>query len=441
MLSGWGNFSKSTASLFYPETFGAEYTLPQGTCLARGLGRSYGDAALNEQGNLLMTEKFGRILDLTPSGVLTATAGSSLEEIIRYCLPKGFFLPVTPGTQYVTLGGCIAADVHGKNHHIDGSFSRFVEKFTLMLCNGTIVTCSPEVNAPLFHATVGGMGLTGIILEVVLRLIPVETAYIRTHYRNAKDLSHNLELLSDRSIEDRYSVSWVDCRAGRKNFGRGVLMTGRHAGKEDLQSIADPFVIPRKREISIPFYFPDGLLNSSTARLFNACFYAANKNKGVHIKDYAGYFYPLDTVKYWNRVYGKRGFIQYQFVVPEDSGRRSIGKILQHISDEKRGSFLAVLKRFGPGNDAPLSFPKEGITLALDIPMRDPGLISLVEKLDRIVADYGGRVYLAKDSLLSPEMFREMYPRFNEWLAVKREYDPHCRFDSDLSRRLALHDL
>lgn len=440
-LSGWGNFPVGMAYVSRPEKYQQLKTDGEKKTIARGLGRSYGDAALNTEQKVILMERLNRFLSFDPrEGILHAEGGVSLQEILDVFVPRGWFLPVTPGTKFVTLGGCFAADVHGKNHHTDGSFCQHVLEIELILANGARRKCSPVKDPDLFWATAGGMGLTGFISEVILQLHPISSAYMSVKHHPAADFDAVFNLLNDPSADEKYSVAWIDCLATGKDFGRSILMTGRHAEKEELpRKIKKPLDFKPSPPHSIPFYFPSFALNSWTVKTFNELYYRVqSKQKERFFEDYDRYFYPLDAVSGWNRIYGKRGFLQYQAVIPTAQAREGLRVLLEKLSSSKRPSFLAVLKRFGNESPGFLSFPREGYTLALDIPISDPKVFSFLNQLDEIVLKYGGRLYLAKDARMSPSTFRAMYPRFSQWQQVKLQVDPSEAFSSDLSRRLQM---
>lgn len=439
-LSGWGRYPVQCCELERPERY-ADLRPDAASLIARGQGRSYGDAALNENGRVLLTERVNRLLDLdADSGILRAEAGVTLAEILDVIVPKGWFLPVTPGTKFVSLGGCVAADVHGKNHHHEGSFGDHVLAIELILADGSHLVCSPSENQELFWATVGGMGLTGIIGEVTLKLIPISSAYMMVRHHAAGDLEQLFQHLQNPAIDDRYTVAWIDSLATGKNLGRGIAMCGHHAKAEELPvDIGDAFSTRQKRSRSVPFNLPGWALNTMSIGAFNSLYYQREGGKlQLFLTSYDPYFYPLDAIGHWNRLYGKRGFVQYQCVIPECSGFDGIKTLLQELSGSRRPSFLAVLKRLGAQGRGMLSFPMAGYTLALDLPIRDDGLFVLLNKLDEIVLQHGGRVYLAKDARLSADSFRVMYPRYDEWLKIKNAIDPDNRFSSSLARRLQI---
>lgn len=442
-LSGWGRYPVQQCDQRRPERFSGllDDRAPR---IARGQGRSYGDAALNDEGLVLLTERINRLLQFDESrGVLRAEAGVTLAELLRVLVPRGWFPKVTPGTQYVSLGGCIAADVHGKNHHRDGSFSNSVDELTLITAEGKRLRCSPKRNEKAFRATVGGMGLTGVIGEVALQFRPIESAYLVAEHQPTRHLEETLAYLDDDVFDDEYTVAWIDGMATGDALGRGVFMRGHHASATELPGNLQrsALEIPGRAVHSVPLDFPGWFLHPALLKVFNALYYRRQgSRRSPFVTDYASFFYPLDAVGEWNRLYGRNGFLQYQFVVPGESGRAVLRSVLDRLVRQGYGSFLAVLKKFGAEGNGLLSFPKPGYTLAVDIPMRGDGLLRLLSELDDEVAACGGRVYLAKDARLSPERFRRMYPRFAEWQRIKRDLDPESVFSSTLSRRLKLEE-
>ena len=437
-LSGWGRYPVQACELERPERY-ADLRSDARSLIARGQGRSYGDAALNENGRVLLTERVNRLLDFdVEKGILRVEAGATLAEILDVIVPKGWFLPVTPGTKFVSLGGCVAADVHGKNHHHDGSFGDHVVAIQLILEDASRVTCSASENPELFWATVGGMGLTGIIGEVTLKLVPIQTPCMMVRHYRAENLEQLFQLLQSSDSDDRYTVAWIDSMAGGRQLGRGVAMCGHHAAADEL--LAD-FRSPSQPTSgrAIPFDFPGWMLNPLSIAAFNALYYSREGGKQQpFISNFDSFFYPLDAIGNWNRLYGKRGFVQYQCVIPDATAYDGIKKLLEELLHSGRPSFLAVLKRLGAQGRGLLSFPMAGYTLALDLPIRDAGLFELLEKLDKIVLQHGGRVYLAKDARLVADSFRAMYPRYCEWLKVKNTVDPQNIFSSSLARRLEI---
>jgi decaprenylphospho-beta-D-ribofuranose 2-oxidase len=442
LLTGWGRTAPTRAAVSSPSRSGDVGALLTGAgergVIARGLGRAYGDAAQNAGGAVIDTTGLDRVLasDLD-RGVARVEAGLSLDRLTELVLPAGWFVPVTPGTRYVTVGGAIASDVHGKNHHRDGSFCEHVESMVLETPGGERRTLSATETPDEFWATAGGMGLTGVVVEATVRLMRVETASIVEDVERAADLDDAMARMEARDDEYRYSVAWIDCLARGRRLGRSVLLRGDHARPGDLDPGADPFRRRRGVPLAAPPWVPGGLLRRETIAAFNELYFrrAPAEERG-RIVPLDAFFYPLDSVRGWNRMYGSRGFLQYQFVVPfgrEDALRAA----LERLSGAGVASFLAVLKRFRtqPGL---LSFPMPGWTLALDMPAGLPGLAPLLDSLDELVAGAGGRVYFAKDSRLRPELVEEMYPQLPRWRAVQARLDPAGRMRSDLARRLGL---
>lgn len=444
-LTGWGLTAPSVARLAtVAPTDAAECVKDSGVrgVIARGLGRSYGDAAQNSGGSVLRLA--GSVSDVVvdpESATVTASAAVSLDELLKVIVPRGFFVPVTPGTRFVTVGGAIASDIHGKNHHTDGSFGAHVRRLSLLLADGTVRELSPVDGGELFWATVGGMGLTGIILDATFAVLPIETSRCIVSTVRCRNLD---ELLSEMSVGDedhRYSVSWVDLLARGRSFGRGVLWRGDHARVSDLapKMAADPLRYEPRHLASVPPIVPaPGLVNLLTSRMFNELWLRKEpRRKDGQIKTIPGYFHPLDSIGSWNRLYGPRGFIQYQFVVPfdrEDALRRCI----EMVVESRLASPLVVLKRFGAANRAPLSFPMPGWTLTVDMPAGADGLSGLCHRLDDVVLEAGGRHYLAKDAHTRAESIVRGYPRLSEWRRIRDSVDPDGIWQSDLSRRLAL---
>ncbi len=370
-------------------------------------------------------------------GTVLCDAGVSLHRLMEVLLPLGWFVPVTPGTRYVTVGGAIGADIHGKNHHVSGSFSRHVLSFELLTADGQVRTVVP--GTPLFEATAGGMGLTGVILTATVRLQPVRTTWMSVDTERASDLDDLMARLADTDHRYRYSVAWIDLLARGKATGRAVLTRGDHAPLEALPHAArrEPLSFRTSRLPAAPSFVPEGLLSRTTVGLFNELWFRkAPRARTGELQRIPAFFHPLDGVPHWNRIYGRGGFVQYQFVVGhgrEDTLRR----IVRRISQRRCPSFLAVLKRFGDADPGWLSFPVPGWTLALDIPASLPGLGAFLDELDEEVAA-AGRVYLAKDSRLRPDLLAAMYPRLDDFRALRAELDPRGVFTSDLSRRLCL---
>ena len=436
-LSGWGRYPTVNAELLAPAGQAALSNWlqagPSGSSIARGQGRSYGDSALSE--TVLSSRHLDHFLELdVEQGELHCAAGVTLAEILQMIVPKGLFLPVVPGTRFVSLGGAVAADIHGKNHHRDGCISNHVQSLTLMLASGEVRTCSREQDSELFAATCGGMGLTGIILDVRLSLIKVSGVFIRNQQYVASNLTHCIELLEEYQ-QARYSVAWIDCLSTGAASGRGIVYLGEHAGNPAPARAASNVRGPR---LSVPFSTPGWLLNRHSMSAFNNLYYWRQSRRDAQsLVHYQQYFFPLDSIGNWNRLYGGRGFQQYQLVLPDDSAGTGISEILKRVAQAGKGSFLAVLKQFGEANNMPLSFPRAGLTLTLDFKM-EPDLPELLNELDAIVQHHGGRLYLAKDARMSEAMFKSGYPEWQRFMAIRNEVDPQARFSSLQSRRLGL---
>ncbi len=439
-LTGWGAYPRSHSTLSQPEALKSFQDAVARPLALRGLGRSYGDPALNDRGHVLGTERFDRYLAFDgTTGVLTAESGVSLEQIITDFVPRGFFPAITPGTRFVTLGGCIANDVHGKAHHSQGTFCNCVHSMRVLLASGKIVECSREVEPDLFWGSFGGLGLLGAVLDVTLELRRIESSYFRQKAIVARDLREMLEAMARYDADFAYSVAYVDPVATGPRLGSGVLTVGNHARVDELPTALrrDPLRVGRPARLSLPFELPEFVLNPLTIRLLNVVLKAKLRG-GAAFSHYDHFFYPLDSLaRHWNRGYGRRGFTQYQFVIPEEDGYERMQEILQAIISSGNLPFLNVLKRFGPASQGLLSFPTAGYTFAIDFPLRDT-TAALLKRLDAMVIAAGGRVYLGKDAFLSPQTLRQMYPQVEDWLALKRRYDPENRFVSDLARRLEL---
>lgn len=407
--------------------------------LGRGLGRSYGDASLNRDGWCLDCTPSDRLLGFDPQrGRLHAEAGVTLEQVLQVMVPRGWFLPVTPGTKYPTLGGCVACDVHGKSRFPLGHYLR---RLHLVLADGREVTCSPAEKPDLFWATIGGMGLTGLITSVELDLMRIESSYVKYEGLKAPDLETIFRLLEETPPE-LMTVAWIDCLAQGRNLGRSILMRGRFAKRTELATARqrrDPLAVPRKPKVAVPLNFPGWVLNPLSMKAFNVAYYGKHPRRLETLMDYDSFFYPLDSILNWNRVYGRKGLLQYQFLIPPPHSFEGVRAVLEAIARTGKASFLAVLKKFGAmQNRAPLSFPEPGYFLALDFPVGDGSILRDMEAWDKLVLKYGGRLYLAKDSRMRRQTFEPMYPRLKDWKRVKAKYDPHGVFASDLGRRLGL---
>ncbi len=429
-LSGWGRYPIVNAQSM---SFEAMEELPEilsqtGEFIVHAMGRSYGDSALNRQ--VIATRRYNKLIGFDPqNGMVTCESGVTLAELIDIFLPRGWFLSVTPGTKLISVGGAVAGDVHGKNHHTAGCFSSCVESFELMIADGRVLSCSRTENRELFLATCGGMGLTGIILTVRLKLKPVKSAYIRETIVRCRNLEEVFGAFQQHR-STTYSVAWIDCLAKGPHMGRSILMLGENAdtGRRRL---------PKARRMSIPVDFPGSCLNRYTIRLFNELYYRSHpsyvENRLVPLEPF---FYPLDQIANWNRMYGRGGFTQYQLVLPLNASFEGLTEILTRIAETGLGSFLAVLKLFGPENDNYLSFPMEGYTLALDFKI-EKRLFPFLDELDRIVLCHGGRLYLTKDVRMQPEIFQQGYPRHQRFAALRARYGLG-KFNSLQSKRLGV---
>src|SRR3954469_8765184 len=441
---GWGRTAPSRAAVRRPlDADDVERALRgRGSrgVLARGLGRAYGDAGAKAGGEVLDMTALRAVHEVdVQEGRVVVDAGLSLDELIGALLPFGWFPRVVPGTRHVTVGGAIASDIHGKNHHLEGSFCDHVESFELLTPAGDRLTVTRDGEPAVFAATAGGMGLTGVVLRATLRLMRVQTSWVREDVERARDLDDVMARMVSGDAGYRYSVAWIDCLARGSRLGRSVLMRGDHAERGDLPAKLRGRELKRGRGLraAAPPWVPNGLLRRETVAAFNEAYYRrAPREERGRLVALDPFFYPLDGVRGWNRMYGSRGFLQYQFAVP--FGREgAVREALERLSGRRVASFLAVLKRFGEQRGL-ISFPMPGWTLALDIPAGTPGLAELLDGLDELVAGAGGRVYLAKDSRLRPELLEAMYPQLPCWRELQRSVDPEGRMRSDLSRRLGL---
>lgn len=440
-MTAWGNYPKIESEVIHLRSVqqAQKEIETNDSIISMGMARSYGDSALSQ--NIIITRRFNYILDFDgEQGIVTCESGVTLKDLLNTFVPKGWFLPVTPGTKYITVGGAIASDVHGKNHHREGTFCDHLLLLELLLPSGDIIICSPTINSKIFRATCGGNGLTGIILRATFQMKRIETAYIRQRTIKAKNLGQMVELL-EMNENYTYTVAWIDCMAKRNSLGRGVLFLGEHAEKVDLASEklnGNPYIIKDHKKLNVPIFFPNFVLNKMSIESFNSLYYFKFP-KDVHdcIVDYDTFFYPLDSIYNWNRIYGKRGFTQYQLVIPKSSGIKGVQRIIKRVSDKKMGSFLAVLKIFGKANGNLLSFPREGYTLTLDFPI-NRSLFSFLNDLDDVVLEYGGRLYLTKDVRMSARMFRMGYPNWKKFVAIRQDIEADNKFHTLQSRRLGI---
>jgi decaprenylphospho-beta-D-ribofuranose 2-oxidase len=447
IVTGWGRNPRSAAQVVRaanPDELAMSVKVagPRGA-IPRGLGASYGDAAMNAGGTVVCSTDVSGLLELDgPAGTARVLAGTSIDDLLRAIVPRGWFVPVTPGTKYVTIGGAIAADVHGKDHHATGSLGAHVRSMVLALPGGTRRTLTPDDRAEEFWATCGGMGLTGTIVEATIDLHPIETSLLRVDSDRVPDLDTLLVLLSEGGRRHRYSVAWVDLLARGRSLGRSVLTQGDFAAVADVPARRlhgrTPLSYSAPPTVTAPPVVPNGVLSRPSIRVFNELWYRkAPRQRRDELQSIDKFFYPLDMVREWNRLYGSRGFLQWQCLVPfgEEAVLR---EIVEALSDHQAPSFLSVLKYFGEADPGPLSFPGPGWTLTLDVPTSVGGLLTLLDRLDRRVVDVGGRLYLAKESRMRPELLPAMYPRLDEWRAVRDRMDPDRRMVSDLARRLDL---
>ena len=434
-FESWGRYPKLEAKVV-PLNWTCEFPLrppPATRMLPVGAGRSYGDVCLLDHGTLLRTRGPGlsggmdRLLDFdATTGILCCEAGTTLGEILDFAVPRGFFLPVSPGTKFVTVGGAIANDIHGKNHHVAGTFGRHIPRFELVRSDGRQVICSAAQNADLYAATIGGMGLTGLIVWAEVKLRPIVSR--RIQYMGIKFSGiEEFVALSERNAKSEYTVAWIDCVGTGKSFARGIFMAGDH------DTIPGPLKRSKPSRLSLPFDFPEFVLNHGSVGLFNSLYYNRQRNKVKSaIVDYEPFFFPLDRLRHWNRMYGKSGLLQFQCVVPWEPDHRGLTEMLKSITRSGLASFLAVLKVFGDvASPGMMSFPRPGLTLALDFPIRHEASFDLLEKLAAITLEHGGRMYPAKDATMTPAQFQAFYPQWKKFAAY---IDP--AFDSAFWQRV-----
>lgn len=440
-LAGWGLYPSAPCH-FVEAELPAEVTRSarRGASVPRGLGRSYGDPAVNRNGQVIGVVKLDRYLGWDDAtGTLTCEAGVSLEQIIKDFAPRGWFPAITPGTKFVTIGGCIANDIHGKAHHAQGSFVTCVDSVRVLLASGNVVNASREENADLFWGLFGSVGLLGVVLDATIRLRKIESSYFRQKAVVVKDLKHMLDVLDEYNSVYPYSVAYADPIATGNRLGQGVISFGEHAKPSELPAklAKNPLALGGPQRLVVPFMLPTFTLNALTRRIVNFAAKASLAYKG-EFGHYQAFFYPLDAIGHWNRGYGKRGFTQYQYVIPLEDGYRRMRQIFETIVSSGNMPFLNVLKRLGPSSGGVLSFPDTGYTFAIDFPVRDTTL-ALTRRLDAMVLDAGGRIYLGKDAFIDAETFAKMYPNaINTWHELKRKYDPDNAFVSDLGKRVGL---
>lgn len=429
---GWGRYPRIEANVMFPQSVTDCYAAltRRSSLIVQGMGRSYGDSSLAPE--IVNTRYLNHFQAFDEeNGLLTCESGVLLKDILAFIVPHGWFLSVTPGTQFVSVGGAIASDVHGKNHHVSGTFTEHVVQMELLLGNGECILVSPIENADLFYATCGGMGLTGVILSATIQLKSICSSKILETVIKCASLDEVLNgFLSHQQAT--YSVAWIDCLAQGKNFGRSVLRIGEHATDQSLEA-------PSKKRLSVPIEMPGFLLNQWTIQAFNTLYYRHHraKRKNPCKISYESFFYPLDKFMHWNRLYGKSGFIQYQFLLPREAGVEGLRDVLREIVRSGKGSFLAVLKVFGKKNKNYLSFPEEGYSLALDFKI-EPQLFGLLSQWDKLILQYGGRLYLAKDARMTEDTFKASYPGWCEFEEIRAKYHAIGKFASQQSQRLGL---
>jgi decaprenylphospho-beta-D-ribofuranose 2-oxidase len=441
-LAGWGHYP-IVATECLPQRGPADIAGLVGAhpgMIARGQGRAYGDAAIG-QPFTLPALGLNRLRSFdAATGLLRVEAGVSIAELLAIFVPRGYFLPVVPGTKFVTVGGAIAADVHGKNHHRDGGFADSVESFRLVTPGGEAVTCSRTDNEQMFSASTGGMGLTGVIVEATLRLRPIETGWLKQQTHVAADLDAAIAAL-EATAASTYSVAWIDCLATGNALGRSLIYAADHASAQDCELLGngrEAFPQARPVRLAAPLFAPSWLLNRTSVGAFNALYFSRGSARAgaPELMHWDPYFFPLDAIGHWNRVYGRRGFVQHQCVIPLETARGVLAEILGRVSRRGSVSFLAVLKQLGPSHGL-MSFPMRGYTLAMDFPMTDT-LLPFLDEIDALVADAGGRLYLAKDARQSRATLVAGYPGLAAFRELRRHTGADRHFASHLSARLGI---
>ena len=426
-IKSWNNYPKVKHKSFQSLKKDVEINFDLNNYLVHGLGRSYSDVCLNEDGNLIFTTELNEVLEFDKdNGILKCNAGISLKEILNLIAPNGWFLPVVPGTRNITLGGAIANDIHGKNHHKYGSFGNFVNNFQLMKSNGDILHCSENKNQGYFKSTIGGIGLTGVIISAEIKLIKIQSQYIDTKTVRYGSLEDYWEINKKAESEFDYTVSWVDCLARNTNGLRGVFHSGNHSNKQISEKIKGDISIP------VPFTPPISLVNNLSMKIINEVYFKINKDQNSKLQHYKSFFFPLDVIGSWGRAYGPKGFFQYQFVIPDNEGTTGIKKILDEIKNHGQVPALGVLKTFGNIESVGMiSFPRKGITMALDFQNKGLETLKFLNRLDAIVMEYGGALYPAKDARMSSEVFNKSFPNINEFV---KYIDP--KFTSSFWKRV-----
>lgn len=440
VIGGWGRTPLVMTSVVRPDRAQlSELNSRSCRLIPRGSGRGYGDCAVSADGVTVVSELFKTIGDIK-DGRIVVDAGVNIAGLLKVIIPQGWFVPVTPGTKFVTIGGAIAADIHGKNHHRDGSFGEYVDWIEIKLADGTIVTVSPHDGDDIFWATIGGMGLTGFVLRASIRLIPISTSRIQVSTTRHNNLDELMAAMMKRDQTHRYTVAWVDTLATGRRLGRSVLWAGDHADKSALKGrhARDPLHFEPRQRINVPKKPQINLVKPASVRIFNEFWFRKTPRRpSTSVQSIDQFFYPLDGVGNWNRLYGRDGFVQYQFSVPDERSEL-VQRFLDSLSVQRVPAFLSVLKRFGKQSGGWMSFPSPGWTLAVDIPTNAEGIGPLLDGFDEEIADAAGRVYFAKDSRLRRSVVATMYPRLGQFQELRRVIDPEGRYSSHLSRRLGL---
>ena len=429
ILKGWGGYPQVDANLIKPNSLSVFIDRLKKEQIPRGMGRSYGDSASARE--VIGTTYLDHLISFdTANGLLTCESGITIRKILKLIVPAGWFIGVTPGTSYVTLGGAIASDIHGKNHHTSGTFGDYVEDIKILLGTGEVVNTSKIKRPDLFLATCGGMGLTGIILSATIKLIPIKSTKIVQRTIKSRSLEETCDQF-DKYHTSNYLVAWIDCLKKDKPLGRSILILGDHYCSDEKINFA------LRSPVNLPSFTPGFLLNRFSVSTFNSLYFSKTSHNQEKLVDIESYFYPLDYINYWNRLYGKSGFVQYQFVVPLEDGVRNLKTILTKIIESKVGSFLGVLKKFGPKNNNLLSFPMLGYTLAVDLKMENKTL-ELISELDSILVSRGGKIYLTKDALMPEAVFKKTYPQWEIFESIREKYGAIGHFASNQSKRLGL---
>jgi FAD/FMN-containing dehydrogenase len=430
-LAGWGRLAVPGRELLSEDL----ESITRGATLTRGMGRSYGDSSLpaNPADKIAATRIADRILAFDPeTGRMRCEAGLCLADLNRLVIPRGFFPPVTPGTKFVTVGGMVASDVHGKNHHVEGCFGAHVSSLRMRLADDSIVECSADENSDLFYGSIGGMGLLGHILEVEFFLHRIPSSWVVMDSQRVHDISAFMDALNGAAGQWPMTMGWIDCLHRGRSMGRGILMAGRWATADEARAKPSP----RAREITLPVDFPNWALNSATVHAFNTAYYW--KHLSRHMRAVVApdpFFYPLDAILHWNRVYGSRGFTQYQCVLPRSAGAPAVREFMDLLTKLGGASPLCVIKDCGPEGKGTLSFPLEGTSIAVDMAV-SPDIQRIVDSLNELVIAAGGRIYLTKDRFTTPEHFRAMEPRLPAFFALREKWDPQHRLRSAQSVRL-----